>query len=64
MTSRYKNYPAEADFPDLSQHNNIMAKCLTTEVKKYNKIIYNSYYFFLRKCIIFMWRIKKQINDI
>jgi creatine kinase len=26
------NYPAEEDFPDLSQHNNWMAKCLTREI--------------------------------
>jgi len=26
------NYPAEEDFPDLSKHNNWMAKCLTREI--------------------------------
>ena len=33
MTARYKNHPAEEDFPDLSKHNNIMAKCLSKEVR-------------------------------
>jgi hypothetical protein len=27
-----KNYPAEADFPDLTNHNNWMAQCLTPEI--------------------------------
>ena len=30
--SAYKNFAAEADFPDLSAHNNFMAKCLTKEI--------------------------------
>ena len=28
----YKTFPAEDDFPDLSQHNNYMAKALTKEI--------------------------------
>lgn len=30
--SAYKNFPADADFPDLSQHNNYMAKALSKEI--------------------------------
>lgn len=26
------SYPASADYPDLSKHNNWMAKCLTQEI--------------------------------
>ena len=32
VKSAYKNFPADADFPDLSQHNNYMAKVLTKEI--------------------------------
>lgn len=32
MTARYKNFRPQDDFPDFSQHNNIMAKCLTPEI--------------------------------
>jgi hypothetical protein len=28
----YKMFPASADFPDLSQHNNVMASHLTPQV--------------------------------
>ena len=27
-----KKYPPEEDYPDLSKHNNWMAKCLTAEI--------------------------------
>ena len=27
-----KKYPPEEDYPDLSKHNNWMAKCLTPEI--------------------------------
>lgn len=30
----YKTFPAEQDFPDLSQHNNHMAKMLTKDIYK------------------------------
>jgi len=30
----YKKFSADDDFPDLSQHNNWMAKCLTKEIYK------------------------------
>lgn len=32
VKSAYKNFPADADFPDLSQHNNYMAKVLTKDI--------------------------------
>ena len=32
VKSAYKNFAADADFPDLSQHNNYMAKVLTKEI--------------------------------
>lgn len=32
MKAAYKKYPASADFPDLTKHNNWMAKTLTPEV--------------------------------
>lgn len=30
----YKKFSADDDFPDLSQHNNWMAKCLTKDIYK------------------------------
>lgn len=32
IKAAYKKFPAEEDFPDLSQHNNWMAKALTKEI--------------------------------
>ena len=32
IKTAYKNFPAEADFPDLSAHNNYMAKALTKDI--------------------------------
>ena len=32
IKAAYKTFPAKDDFPDLSQHNNYMAKALTPEI--------------------------------
>ncbi|XP_046860516.1 creatine kinase, testis isozyme-like [Xenia sp. Carnegie-2017] len=32
VKTAYKNFPADADFPDLSKHNNYMAKVLTKDI--------------------------------
>ena len=34
IKSAYKKFDADEDYPDLSQHNNYMAKCLTKDVYK------------------------------
>jgi hypothetical protein len=45
VKSAYKNFPANADYPDLSQHNNYMAKALTKEIyaKLRDKVTKNGY---------------------
>lgn len=41
----YKNFPADQDFPDLSQHNNYLAKVLTKDIYKRlrDKVTKNGY---------------------
>lgn len=34
VKSAYNRFPADEDFPDLSKHNNWMAKCLTKDIYK------------------------------
>ena len=45
IKAAYKKFPAEEDFPDLSQHNNWMAKALTKEIyaKLRDKVTKNGY---------------------
>lgn len=45
IKAAYKNFPADEDFPDLSQHNNYMAKALTKDIyaKLRDKVTKNGY---------------------
>ena len=43
VAGAYKMFPPSADFPDLSQHNNVMASHLTPQVLKSYVIIIHAY---------------------